>query len=114
MDKLVQSLGITTLSRSQVSVMAKDLGAHVEEFRTRRLEEAGPFTFVAADALVLKVREGGRAVGVHVLVGPCSPRCWCGGADASLRRYRDALRGVVRSPTRGERRRFVSCPATSL
>jgi putative transposase len=68
MDKLVQSLGITTLSKSQVSVMAKELDAHVEEFRTRRLEDAGPFTFVAADALVLKVREGGRVVGVHALV----------------------------------------------
>jgi putative transposase len=68
MDKLVQSLGITTLSRSQVSEMAKELDAHVEEFRTRRLDDAGPFTFVAADALVLKVREGGRVVGVHALV----------------------------------------------
>jgi transposase-like protein len=68
MDKLVQSLGITTLSKSQVSEMAKELDAHVEEFRTRRLEDAGPFTFVAADALVLKVREGGRVVGVHCLV----------------------------------------------
>src|ERR671911_2561937 len=68
MDKLVQSLGITTLSKSQVSEMAKELDTHVEEFRTRRLEDAGPFTFVAADALVLKVREGGRVVGVHALV----------------------------------------------
>src|SRR3954466_2287620 len=68
MDKLVQSLGITSLSKSQVSEMAKDLDAHVEEFRTRSLVDAGPFTFVAADALVLKVREGGRGVGVHALV----------------------------------------------
>jgi putative transposase len=68
MDKLVQSLGITTLSKSQVSEMAKELDAHVEQFRTRRLDDAGPFTFVAADALVLKVREGGRVVGVHALV----------------------------------------------
>ena len=68
MDKLVQSLGITTLSKSQVSEMAKDLDAHVEQFRTRRLDDAGPFTFVAADALVLKVREGGRVVPVHALV----------------------------------------------
>jgi len=36
--------------------------------RTRRLDDAGPFTFVAADALVVKVREGGRVVGVHALV----------------------------------------------
>jgi len=68
MDKLVQTLGITGLSKSQVSVMAKELDDHVEQFRTRRLEDAGPFTFVAADALVLKVREGGRVVPVHVLV----------------------------------------------
>ncbi|GAB7008049.1 IS256-like element IS1081 family transposase [Nocardioides sp. AN3] len=68
MDKLVQTLGITGLSKSQVSVMAKELDEHVAEFRTRRLEAAGPFTFVAADALVLKVREGGRVVNVHVLI----------------------------------------------
>lgn len=68
MDKLVQSLGITGLSKSQVSVMAKELDAHVEEFRTRSLADAGPFTFLAADALVLKVREGGRVVNVHALV----------------------------------------------
>jgi transposase-like protein len=48
--------------------MAKDLDEHVEQFRTRRLEDAGPFTFVAADALVLKVREGGRVVNVHALI----------------------------------------------
>lgn len=68
MDKLVQSLGITGLSKSAVSEMAKDLDEHVEQFRTRRLDAAGPFTFVAADALVVKVREGGRVVGVHALV----------------------------------------------
>ena len=72
MDKLVGSLGITSLSKSQVSEMAKELDAHVEEFCTRRLDAehggAGPFTFVAADALVLKVREGGRVVPVHALV----------------------------------------------
>src|SRR4051794_8774866 len=68
MDKLVQSLGITGLSKSQVSVMAAELDEHVEQFRTRPLGDAGPFTFVAADALVLKVREGGRVVPVHALV----------------------------------------------
>jgi putative transposase len=67
MEKLVETLGITRLSRSQVSEMAKDLDAQVEAFRTRPLD-AGPYTFVAADALVLKVREGGRTVNVHALV----------------------------------------------
>ena len=67
MDKLVQSLGISGLSRSQVSVMAKDLDGQVAAFRNRRLDQ-GPYTFVAADALVLKVREGGRVARVHALV----------------------------------------------
>ena len=67
MEKLVDTLGITSLSKSQVSVMAKDLDAQVEAFRNRPLD-AGPYTFVAADALVLKVRENGRVVNVHALV----------------------------------------------
>src|SRR3954471_20324863 len=67
MEKLVESLGITRLSKSQVSEMAKDLDGQVADFRHRPLD-AGPYTFVAADALVLKVREGGRVVNVHALV----------------------------------------------
>ncbi len=67
MDKLVAALGITGLSKSQVSVMAAELDEHVESFRTRPLDN-GPYTFVAADALVLKVREGGRVVKVSALV----------------------------------------------
>src|SRR5690349_13694260 len=67
MEKLVQSLGITQLSKSQVSAMAAELDTQVEQFRHRPLDQ-GPYTFVAADALVLKVREGGRVVNVHALV----------------------------------------------
>lgn len=67
MEKLVEQLGITRLSKSQVSVMAKELDEHVEQFRTRPLD-AGPYTFVAADALTMKVREGGRVVTNHVLI----------------------------------------------
>jgi putative transposase len=68
MDKLVQSLGITSLSKSQVSRMAADLDEQVTAFRTRPLGESGPFTFVAADALTMKVREQGRVVNAVVLV----------------------------------------------
>ena len=66
-EKLVQALGVTSLSKSQVSVMARDLDEQVEAFRTRPLDQ-GPYTFLAADALVLKVREGGRVVQVHALL----------------------------------------------
>ena len=68
MDKLVKTLGIDSLSKSQVSRMAAELDEHVEQFRHRPLDEAGPFTFVAADALTMKVREGGRVINAVVLL----------------------------------------------
>ena len=67
MEDLVKTLGITGLSKSQVSEMAKDLDEQVEQFRTRPLD-AGPYTFVAADALTMRVREGGRVAKVACLV----------------------------------------------
>ena len=68
MDKLVKTLGINALSKSQVSRMATDLDEQVEAFRHRPLDEAGPFTFVAADALTMKVRENGRVVNAVALL----------------------------------------------
>ena len=68
MDKLVKTLGIDSLSKSQVSRMAADLDQVVVEFRHRPLDEAGPFTFVAADALTMKVREGGRVINAVALI----------------------------------------------
>jgi len=94
MEKLVEQLGITRLSKSQVSEMAKDLDGQVEAFRTRPLD-AGPYTFVAADALVLKVREGGRTVNVHALLT----------VGVNSERYREIL-GPARH-LRGGRRRLA-------
>jgi transposase-like protein len=68
MDKLVKTLGIHSLSKSQVSRMAADLDAQVDAFRHRPLGDAGPFTFVAADALTMKVREAGRVINAVVLL----------------------------------------------
>ena len=42
MEKLVETLGITRLSKSQVSEMAGDLDAQVEAFRTRPLDASRP------------------------------------------------------------------------
>ncbi len=75
---MVETLGITGLSKSQVSVMANELDAAVEAFRTRPLD-AGPYTFVAADALVLKVRD--RLVNVHALIA----------TEVNAERYREIL-----------------------
>ncbi|MGP3921547.1 IS256 family transposase [Nonomuraea sp. 10N515B] len=66
-EKLAEAMGITSLSKSQVSAMATELDAMVEQFRSRPLD-AGPYTFIWIDALTQKVREGGRTVSVHALV----------------------------------------------
>ncbi|CED90498.1 Transposase, Mutator family [Actinomyces succiniciruminis] len=47
------TLGINSLSKSQVSRMAEQLDEQVAAFRQRPLGQAGPFTFVAADALTI-------------------------------------------------------------
>lgn len=49
MEKVVESLGILSLSKSKVAVMADDLDAKVEAFRSRPWIPATQF--VAADAL---------------------------------------------------------------
>lgn len=66
-EKLAETLWITSLSKSQVSELAKSLDVAVEEFRSRPLD-GGPYRFVQADALTLKVREGARTVIVHGLI----------------------------------------------
>jgi putative transposase len=66
-EKLVETLGVTRLSKSQVSQMAKSLDEQVAAFRTRRLD-AGGYAFVWLDALALRVRELGRTVLVHALL----------------------------------------------
>jgi transposase-like protein len=66
-EKLAEQLGVTKLSKSQVSVMARELDEMVADFRNRPLDQ-GPYTFVWIDALTQKVREGGRTVTVHALI----------------------------------------------
>src|SRR5215469_1239090 len=66
-EKLAETLGIKSLSKSQVSELAKSLDGAVEQFRSRPLD-GGPYRFVQADALTLRVREGGRTVLVHGLI----------------------------------------------
>ncbi len=66
-EKLAASLGVTSLSKSQVSLMAAELDEMVAGFRSRKLD-AGPYTFMWTGALTQKVREGGRTVNVHALI----------------------------------------------
>jgi transposase-like protein len=66
-EKLAEQLGVTRLSKSQVSEMAAHLDIQVEAFRSRPLDSAN-YTFVSLDALTMKVREDGRTVNVACLV----------------------------------------------
>ncbi|HET8729247.1 MAG TPA: IS256 family transposase [Alphaproteobacteria bacterium] len=66
-EKLAEQLGVTKLSKSQVSEMATHLDAQVEAFRSRPLD-SGHYTFVSLDALTMKVRQDGRTVNVACLI----------------------------------------------
>jgi putative transposase len=66
-EGLVETLGITSLSKSQVSEMATSLDEMVTDFRDRPLD-GGPYTYVWADALTMKVREGGSIVNIACLL----------------------------------------------
>jgi putative transposase len=66
-DDLVQSLGITGISRSEVSRICSALDAEVETFRKRPLDDT-TYPYVFLDATYLKVREQGRVVSMAALV----------------------------------------------
>lgn len=65
-DDLVQALGMTGISKSQVSRVCQELDQEVERFRTRRL--AGPYPYVWLDATFVKVRDGGRVVSQAIVI----------------------------------------------
>ena len=67
MEKLAKSLGIESISRSQVSEMTKGLNEQAEDFRNRPLtSNAYPVLWV--DALYEKVRYGGHVVSMAILL----------------------------------------------
>jgi transposase-like protein len=65
-DDLVQALGMTGISKSQVSRLCQELDGEVERFRTRHLE--GPYPYLWLDATFLKVRQEGRVVSLAVVI----------------------------------------------
>jgi putative transposase len=65
-DALVQALGMTGISKSQVSRLCQELDGVVERFRSRRLE--GPYPYLWLDATFVKVRVEGRVVSMAVVI----------------------------------------------
>ncbi len=66
-EDLVQALGCSGISKSEVSRICQALDAQVQAFRERPLDQ-GPYPYVWLDALTQKVREDGRVVNVAVVV----------------------------------------------
>jgi transposase len=62
-EGLAETLGIQSLSTSQVSELATSLDAAVAAFRTRPLD-AGPYPYVWLDALAVRCRDAHRIVNV--------------------------------------------------
>lgn len=65
-DDLVQAMGLSGISKSQVSKLCKEIDERVHAFLERPLEGEGPYLWL--DATYLKVRDGGRIVSVAVII----------------------------------------------
>jgi len=65
-DELVQAMGLSGISKSQVSRLCKDIDERVNAFLNRPIEGDWPYLWL--DATYLKVREGGRIVSVAAII----------------------------------------------
>jgi transposase-like protein len=65
-DELVQALGLSGISKSQVSRICQDLDAEVERFRARPLD--GPYPYLWLDATYVQARQDGRVVSMAVVI----------------------------------------------
>ena len=65
-EELVQAMGMTGISKSQVSKLCKEIDERVTSFLERPLEGEWPYLWL--DATYLKVRQGGRTVSVAAII----------------------------------------------
>jgi putative transposase len=65
-DDLVRAMGMTGISKSQVSRLCEEIDERVRVFLDRPLEGEWPYLWI--DATYLKVRQNGRVVSVAVIV----------------------------------------------
>jgi len=65
-DDLVQALGMTGTSKSQVSALCRDIDERVDSFLSRPL--GGEWPYLWLDATYLKVRKGGWVVSVAAII----------------------------------------------
>jgi putative transposase len=65
-DDLVQAMGLSGISKSQVSRLCREIDERVNAFLERPLEGEWPYLWL--DATYLKVRDGGRIVSVAAII----------------------------------------------
>jgi putative transposase len=65
-DELVKTMGMTGISKSQVSRLCEEIDERVKMFLDRPIEGSWPYLWI--DATYVKVREGGRIVSVAVII----------------------------------------------
>src|SRR5579885_3469202 len=65
-DDLVKAMGMTGISKSQVSRLCEEIDAKVKAFLSRPIEGDWPYLWI--DATYLKVREAGRIVSVAAII----------------------------------------------
>lgn len=65
-DDLVQAMGMTGISKSQVSVLCQEIDERVGSFLNRPIEGEWPYLWL--DATYLKVRQAGRVVSVAAII----------------------------------------------
>jgi putative transposase len=65
-DDLVQAMGMSGISKSQVSSLCKDIDERVGSFLNRRLDGEWPYLWL--DATWLKVRDGGCVVSIAAII----------------------------------------------
>ena len=65
-DELVKALGMTGISKSQVSRLCEEIDERVDEFLDRPIEGDWPYLWI--DATYVKVRQSGRIVSVATII----------------------------------------------
>ncbi|GLS20560.1 IS256 family transposase [Labrys miyagiensis] len=78
-DELVKSMGMSGISKSQVSRLCEEIDERVEAFLERPLEGEWPYLWI--DATYLKVRQAGRVVSIAVTIAVASRQTLCVCAD---------------------------------
>jgi putative transposase len=65
-DELVKALGMTGISKNQVSLLCEEIDARVDAFLSRPIEGDWPYIWI--DATYVKVRQSGRIVSVAAII----------------------------------------------